>query len=270
MGAPPRMITRYDPPVRIVLTNDDGIDAPGIAALRSALEGLGEILTLAPAAHQSATSHAVTFNGPLTVEPRRFGDRDAYEGLAIGGRPADCIKLGLSELIDGEVDLVISGMNAGANVGINVIYSGTVGAAREAAILGVPAIAVSLHVGDWNAIRWPDAADHARRTIDTLLDHGLPKAALVNVNVPILDDGREPKGIRVARACTVPLLDEYERRSDGSYRIRSTMTFRRRDPDTDVAALFDGYITLTPLQHSLTDRASLAELDGLRDRVGGV
>ena len=261
------MLTRYDLPVRIVLTNDDGIDAPGIAAMRAALEGLGEVVTLAPAAHQSATSHAVTFNGPLTVEPRRFGEEDAFEGLAIGGRPADCVKLGLSELVEGEVDLVVSGMNAGANVGINVIYSGTVGAAREAAILGVPAIAVSLHVGDWDAIRWPDAAAHARRAIDTLLDHGLPEAALMNVNVPILDDGREPRGLRVARACTVPLLDEYERLGNGSYRIRSTMTFRRRDPDTDVAALFDGYITLTPLQHSLTDAAALSAFDGLRDRL---
>lgn len=253
--------------MRIVLTNDDGIDAPGIAAMRAALEGLGEIVTIAPAAHQSATSHAVTFNGPLTVEPRRFGGNDAYDGLAIGGRPADCVKLGLSELVDDEVDLVISGMNAGANVGINVIYSGTVGAAREAAILGVPAIAVSLHVGDWNAIRWPDAAAHARRAIDTLLDHGLPDAALMNVNVPILDDGREPRGLRVARACTVPLLDEYEPCGEGAYRIRSTMTFRRREPDTDVAALFDGYITVTPLQHRLTDRAAMASLDGLRDGV---
>ena len=256
-------LRRYDVGVRILLTNDDGIDAPGLAAMRGALNGLGEVTTFAPAAHQSATSHAVTFHSPLTVEERRFGDGQAFTGLAIGGRPADCVKLGLSTLVDRTPDLVVSGLNAGANVGINVIYSGTVGAAREATILGVPAIAVSLHVGDWHAIRWADAAAHARRAVDLALDHGLPDAALININVPILDGGFEPRGLRVVRACTEPLVDQYEPSGDNAYRICSTMTFRRRDPGTDVAALFDGYITLTPLQHRLTDAAAMTALAGL-------
>ena len=256
-------------PVRILLTNDDGITADGIGAMRTALEGLGEIVTIAPADHQSATSHAVTFSGPLRVEPARFGPDRAFDGLAVHGRPADCVKLGLSELIEGGVDLVVSGMNAGANVGINVIYSGTVAAAREAAILGVPAIATSLHVGDWDAIDWARAVSHARTVIDGLLGHGLPEAALVNVNVPILDGGREPRGVRVVRACSLAVDARYERAAEG-YRICSTMAFPRHDPGTDVEALFAGYVTLTPLQHRLTDAAALRAMAGLeREAAAG-
>jgi len=255
--------------MQIVLTNDDGIEAPGIHALHEAVQGLGDIQVLAPAGHESAASHAVTFNGPLTVEKRTIPANNgwgAFEGTAIGGRPADCIKLGLATLIDHDVDLVLSGINAGANVGINIIYSGTVAAAREAAIIGKPAIALSLHLADFHNIRWGEAGRQARIAIDRLLELGMASAfsgaGLINVNIPILDGGREPKGIRVTRACALPLIDVYEPcrgglgdQNDGkdAFQITSTMTFQRHDPGTDVEALFAGYITVTPLLHQLTD-----------------
>ena len=176
--------------MRILLTNDDGIDAPGLAALHRAVADLGEVHVVAPARVQSATSHAVTFHRPIAVR----NGASAWRSMA--GR-RDCVKLGLHAMQDrwsGPIDLVISGMNAGANVGINVLYSGTVGAAREASFAGVPAIAVSLHVGDWDHDHWDRAAAHARTAIDALLEAGFDGGTVMNVNVPILDGGREPKG----------------------------------------------------------------------------
>lgn len=202
--------------MRILLTNDDGIRAPGIVALYDALmdtipgrEGtLGgpitiagtpveTIYTVAPATVQSATSHGVTFHEPLMVEPARI--RGRMNGAAVDGRPADCVKLALSEIWPGQFgkgadgkpsrpDLVISGMNAGANCGINVIYSGTVAAAIEAAFLGIPSIAVSLHLGRAST-RFDIGAIHARRAIETLLAKGLPRPhEVLNVNVPRCED----------------------------------------------------------------------------------
>ena len=131
--------------MRILLTNDDGIHAPGIAAMYKALEGLGEITTIAPLTVQSATGHGITFEEPLTVDKVQVNPD--FHGHAVDGRPADCVKVAMRSLWasihgpDSRPDLVVSGMNSGANVGINVIYSGTVAAAIEAAFLGIPAIA---------------------------------------------------------------------------------------------------------------------------------
>lgn len=197
--------------MRILLTNDDGIRAPGIVSLYDALmdtipghEGtLGGpisiagtpvelVYTVAPATVQSATSHGVTFHEPLMVEEARI--RGRMNGAAVDGRPADCVKLALSEIWPGEFghgsrpDLVISGMNAGANCGINVIYSGTVAAAIEAAFLGIPSIAVSLHLGK-AATRFDVGAIHARRAIEALLAGGLPNPhEVLNLNVPRCED----------------------------------------------------------------------------------
>lgn len=197
--------------MRILLTNDDGIRAPGIVSLYDALmdtipgrEGtLGgpisiagtpveAIYTVAPATVQSATSHGVTFHEPLMVEEARI--RGRMHGTAVDGRPADCVKLALSEIWPAEFgqgsrpDLVISGMNAGANCGINVIYSGTVAAAIEAAFLGIPSIAVSLHLGRAST-RFDIGAIHARRAIETLLAGGLPNPhEVLNLNVPRCED----------------------------------------------------------------------------------
>ncbi|MFT5422842.1 MAG: 5'-nucleotidase [Phycisphaerales bacterium] len=196
--------------MRILLTNDDGIDAPGIRALHAALTGIDpaskerfggpiggpdtEVYTVAPLTVQSATSHGVTFHEPLMTRPTPI---NGHPGVAVDGRPADCVKVGLTELwpqrfgAGTRPDLVVSGMNAGANVGINVIYSGTVAAAIEAAFMGVPSIAVSQHLGRGR----PDfdcAARHARCAIEQILtaDGGdlstvrLEKHEVLNINIP--------------------------------------------------------------------------------------
>src|SRR5579872_7241708 len=132
------------PPMLILLTNDDGISAPGLVALYSELAELGEVQVVAPATVQSATGHGITLSTPLLTT--RMTVEEKFTGVAIEGRPADCVKLAVSQLLPRTPDLVVSGMNAGANVGINVIYSGTVAAAIEAAFLGLPSIAVSLYL----------------------------------------------------------------------------------------------------------------------------
>ena len=149
--------------MRILLTNDDGITAPGLAAMYRSLSRLGQVHVVAPMDGQSAIGHAVTIYQPIVTRKQtvvtEFGDQ--FEGVAVEGRPADCVKLAINYLLDEPVDLVVSGMNEGVNMGINVLYSGTVAAAREGAIQGVRSIAVSLFIGDRKQTRWLDAADHA-------------------------------------------------------------------------------------------------------------
>lgn len=269
--------------MRIVLTNDDGIDAPGLAALYEAIQGLGEIHVVAPATVQSAVGHAVTFHKAIRVTERQGGERhpehpwgmdDAPEeavaseraaerqqlcsvpGLAVEGRPADCVKLALTHLVPKPVDLVISGMNAGANIGVNVIYSGTVAAAREASFVGVPSIAVSLHIGEWEKIRWRDAGRFARKAIDLAMTFPRDDHAVVNINVPMLDERDKPEGVKILPLSTSPLSDHYRKidNADGSssYRIDESMTFRESQIGTDVHALFEGYTTITPLHFDMT------------------
>ncbi len=253
--------------MRVLLTNDDGIDAPGLAALRRALDGVAaftRIDVVAPAKVQSATSHAVTFHRPIRVEPR---DLPWGRGFAVDGRPADCVKLALAGVLHEPdatpVDLVVSGMNAGANVGINVLYSGTVGAAREATFEGLPAIAVSLHIGDWDHDHWDRAAEHAADTVRATVDHGIDPGTLVNVNVPVLDGGAEPVGTRVCPVAATPMVSGYDREAlpDGThtYTAHRGMDFGSYAPDTDVAFLFDKFITVSPLHFDLTCRDTLTK-----------
>jgi len=249
--------------MKILLTNDDGIDAAGLHATYSAIADLGEVHVVAPARVQSATSHAITLHRAMSVTPYTC---DRFKGFAVDGRPADCVKLALAKLV-GPVDLVISGMNHGANVGINVHYSGTVGAAREAAFQGVPAIALSLHLGDRTQEHWPRAAAHARRAIDAVLLCGIPSGVLVNVNVPILDNAAEPVGMKAVPLNTSPMNDRFELVQDADgrahYHAMDSMSFSDRGQGTDVDSLYAKYITLTPLHYEQTDTDAL---DRLRQR----
>ena len=249
--------------MRILLTNDDGIHAPGIAAMHRALladEPLGEVYTVAPLTVQSATSHGVTFHQPLMTRETRLND---HEAVAVDGRPADCTKLALTNLWPerfGEgsrPDLVVSGMNAGANCGINVLYSGTVAAALEAAFLGVPSIAVSLHLDDAR----PDydrGARAARAAIDRLLAGGLPaRHEALSINVPATEHLPDDPEMIVCPMNTHALVDKYERRVSPSgdtyyWAAGHGLDFRGTDPGTDVHELFERKVTVTPLGFDLT------------------
>src|SRR4051795_6348029 len=174
--------------MRILLTNDDGIYAPGLRALRAELQKLGRVTVVAPATEQSATGHSITLLVPLMVQEVR-DDRDEFLGWAVEGKPADCVKLALQELLPEPPDLVVSGLNAGSNAGINVLYSGTVAAAIEAAFFRCTSVACSLEVTRARPADFPRAAGLARRVVEQILQRRPEPGALFNVNIPDLERG---------------------------------------------------------------------------------
>ncbi len=274
--------------VHILLTNDDGLRAPGIEALYTALADPAgrcggpirlagdarsdgaQVIPIAPLTVQSATSHGVTFHEPLMVKQERlgWGGDPGMTGIAVDGRPADCVKLAVSQLWPerfgpgSRPDLLISGINAGANAGINVIYSGTVAAALEGAFLGIPAIAVSLHMGSGRA-RFDVAAARARHAIEAILGGGLPERhACLSVNIPITQDDGPLPAIRVCPMNTHGLVDAYERRVSPAGDVYYWATgrgldFRQLDEGSDVAVLLQGAITVTPLRYDLTKKSAM-------------
>jgi 5'-nucleotidase len=245
----------------ILLTNDDGITAPGLVALYRELTRLGEVHVVAPETVQSATGHGITLSTPLLTSQVKVGED--FVGTAVGGRPADCVKLAVARLLPRRPDLVVSGMNAGANVGINVIYSGTVAAAIEAAFLGLPSIAVSLYLKNDVPTDFARSASFGRAAIELILAAGLHGGQVATVNVPPLLPDQQPTGIKVVRQCTNAWADTYEERRDPRGRLyfwnSSVFTLGSTEQDTDVAALRDGYITITPLQFDLTHYPMLHE-----------
>jgi 5'-nucleotidase len=245
--------------MKILLTNDDGIHAPGIAAALKVLRTLGEVHVVAPWTVQSATGHGITLHAPLMTHIVPLDPQTT--GIAVDGRPADCVKLAVNSLLDFKPDLVVSGINSGANVGINVIYSGTVAAAIEAGFLGLPAIALSLLL-DKNPPDYDHAAELCLQTIRSILAAGINPGEVLSVNVPALKSGQAPAGTKVCRQCTAPWDDQYEKRLDprgGAYYWNTAVfSLKSKDADTDVAALRDKFITVTPLQFDMTHHPSLA------------
>src|SRR5258705_2879733 len=173
--------------MRILLTNDDGIYAPGLRALRIELQKLGSVIVVAPATEQSAAGHSVTLLNPLLVSEVFEDDGKTFVGWAVEGRPADCVKLALLELLPDPPDVIISGMNAGSNAGINVLYSGTVAAAIEGAFFRRTSIAVSLEYTKPKPLDFPRAADLARRVIAQILVHKPADGTLIQANITSFD-----------------------------------------------------------------------------------
>lgn len=249
--------------MRILLTNDDGIHAPGFAALHAALDGLGELVPIAPLTVQSATSHGITYHDPLFVDDVSVAA--GFTGTAVDGRPADCVKLAITTLWEERFgagtkpDLTISGMNSGANIGINVLYSGTVAAAMESAFLGVPSIAVSLLIRDRSAIQWQRAAQHARSFIDRVLEHPMEPHDVINLNLPKTEDPDAPlPALRVVPMNVAPLAEHYERRDSPAgqryyWAAGSGLNFAHTAEGSDVETIFDGAATITPLSYDMTD-----------------
>lgn len=248
--------------MRILLTNDDGIYAPGLRALRHELLKLGTVTVVAPATEQSAAGHSVTLLNPLLVSEVFEDDGKTLIGWAIEGRPADCVKLALLELLPEKPDIIISGMNAGSNAGINVLYSGTVAAAIEGAFYHHTAIAVSLEY-DKKIYDFPTAAKYARQVIEQIIAQTPVAGSLFNVNIPVLERG-PIKGVKVLPQNVSPYTEKFDRRVNprGRTYFWTSPDFLCPDPrpGTDVEALSDGYITVTPLKFDLTDHARLAEL----------
>jgi 5'-nucleotidase len=254
----------------ILLTNDDGIRHPGLVAMYRELTKLGEVHVVAPETVQSATGHGVTISTPLLTD--RVTVEETFTGIAVDGRPADCVKLAVAQLLPRQPDLVISGINSGANVGINVIYSGTVAAAIEAAFLGLPSIALSLYLRKDVETDYKVAARRSIEVIEKILAAGLRGGQVVNVNLPAVPANQQPAGIKIVRQCTQPWVDTYDRRQDPRgrdyYWNSSVFTLRQTDEDTDVAALRDKFITVTPLQFDLTDNPLIRQWETRDWRLG--
>jgi 5'-nucleotidase len=246
--------------MRILLTNDDGVYAPGLAALAAALNGDHQVTVVAPETEQSAVGHAITLADPIRV--RRLGPRTGLNGWAVSGTPADCVKLAVNELLPQKPELVISGINKGANVGVNLLYSGTVSAATEAAILGLQGIAMSLNTHA--EADYTFAAKFAAHLVGRL--DGLPVSpqSALNVNVPALPED-QIKGVIFTRQSQARLLERFIQREDPrgqTYYWQAGETMQKDGGlETDYAALDEGYVSITPVRHDLTNSEILAEMN---------
>lgn len=241
----------------ILVTNDDGIDSPGIYALVQELRQIGTVYVVAPDRQQSAVGHAVTVSSPLRATP--FHREGEIFGYAVTGTPADCVKLGISTLLDRRPDLLVSGINHGANTSINILYSGTVSAATEGMMMGIPSMAVSLTSFDYEADCRP-AARYAAEVVRRMQWSALPAGTLLNMNVPAIP-AAEIKGIRVTQQGSGGWHDRYERRKDPMGRdyfwLAGTYVPTDGETDTDDAVLRQGYVSLTPIRYRLTDHEVL-------------
>jgi 5'-nucleotidase len=251
-------------PLRILLSNDDGVQAPGLLALKVALEGEGHKVTVcAPSRPRSASGHSITLHKPLRMHDVALADGSI--GHAVSGTPADCVTMGIVEVMQNELDLVVSGINQGPNLGWDVIYSGTVAAAMEAVIIGFPAIAVSVARYDDN-LHYETAANFIARTLaPKVAEYGLPSTTLLNVNVPDLPES-EIKGVLVATQGDRQYVDRLEKRYDPTGRAYFWLGGRIHDketaPGTDTRAVGEGYIAVTPIHLDLTAHAFLRDLKG--------
>ncbi len=242
--------------MRILLTNDDGIFAPGLGAIYKELVELGEVTVVAPADSQSGASHSITFSGPLVVNEVDIHGK--FRGFSVVGSPADCVKLAYMELHEGPIDLVVAGLNNGANSGINIYYSGTVAAAVEGAFLKVPAVAMS--VSAEQQMDFEKAARYCGKILKKLLP--IEKGEVINVNIPPLSRG-QPKGVRVVPQSHEGFEEYYTRAEsyNGQMVFRlGGVTHRSTEKPTDNSSLEEGFITVTALAVGMTNQAKTKEL----------
>ncbi|UKM66211.1 5'/3'-nucleotidase SurE [Flavobacteriaceae bacterium GSB9] len=246
----------------ILVTNDDGINAPGVRTLISIMNTLGDVVVVAPDSPQSGMGHAITLNSTLFAEEIRLDDGPQKE-YSCSGTPADCVKIAIREILDRTPDLCVSGINHGSNSSINVIYSGTMSAAIEAGIEGIPAIGFSLLDYGWNA-NFEASKPYVKTIAQQVLKNGLPKGIVLNVNIPNLSK-ENIKGIKVCRQAKANWVEEFDKRQtpNGKDYYWLTGKFVNLDggEDTDEWALENGYISLVPSQFDLTAHHFIKEIN---------
>jgi 5'-nucleotidase len=245
--------------LHILITNDDGISAPGLYALYESLSKIAEVAVVAPDSEKSAVGHAITISDPLRVTPfEKFGK---FFGHAVNGTPADCVKIAYYALLERKPDLVVSGINYGSNTGINIIYSGTVSAATEGTILGVPSFAISLTT--FKDADFTYAAKFAAHLAPFILKHGLPKGTFLNVNVPNVPEA-QIRGIAITRMGMSLYDDKYDTRVDPRNRVYYWLTGSKIDleenEDVDDGAIAKNMVSITPIHYDLTNHHYLEEL----------
>lgn len=253
----------------ILVTNDDGIFAPGIRTLVEEMIPFGRVMVVAPDKPQSAMGHAITIHSFLRLQPVNL--MDGVEAWSCSGTPVDCVKLAIYKLLGGsKPDLLVSGINHGANISINVLYSGTMSAAVEGAMEGIPSIGFSLMDHDVNA-DFAQVRPVVRRIVGNTLEHGMPPDTCLNVNVP-KNTGLALKGVRVARQAKANWEDEFETRLDPSNKeyfwLRGEFRSEDKGTDTDVWAVNNGYASVVPVQFDMTAHHAIAALNTWDNAIG--
>lgn len=237
----------------ILVTNDDGITAPGIRTLIDVMNTIGDVVVVAPDSPQSGMGHAITIDSTLFVQKVVIDDHKQEE-YSCSGTPADCVKLGIKEVLKRKPDLCVSGINHGSNASINVIYSGTMSAAIEAGIEGIPAIGFSLLDYSWNA-NFENSKPFIKTIVENTLKEGLPKGVVLNVNIPNLP-ATEIKGIKVCRQAKANWEEKFDKRQTPQgrdyYWLSGKFVNLDKGEDTDEWALKEGYVSVVPVQFDLT------------------
>ncbi len=246
----------------ILVTNDDGITAPGLRFLIKAMKEIGEVIVVAPDSPQSGMGHAITIDNTLYSKKVVIDkEQGAPAEYSCSGTPADCVKLALQEILDRKPDICVSGINHGSNASINVIYSGTMSAAIEAGIEGVPAIGFSLCDYSWEA-NFEPAMTSVKKIVLQALSHGIPKGTVLNVNIPKLEN--EPKGIKVCRQARANWKEKFDKRTSPTgkdyYWLTGEFELLDQGEDTDEWALSQGYVSVVPTQFDLTAHHIIPEI----------
>ncbi len=246
----------------ILVTNDDGINAPGIRALISVMNNIGDVVVVAPESAQSGMGHAITINSTLHLERVIIDDGPQIE-YSCSGTPADCVKLAINEILDRRPDLCVSGINHGSNSSINVIYSGTMSAAVEAGVEGIPAIGFSLLDYNYNA-NFEVAKQYVKTLTLNALKNGIPKDVVLNVNIPKLSK-EHIKGIKICRQARANWQEEFDKRQTPQgkdyYWLTGKFVNLDNGEDTDEWALENGYVSVVPVQFDLTAHHCIQNLN---------
>jgi 5'-nucleotidase len=246
----------------ILVTNDDGINAPGIRALISVMKEIGEVIVVAPDSPQSAMGHAITINSTLYLNKISAENAEITE-YSCSGTPVDCVKLAVNEILKKKPDLCVSGVNHGSNSSINVIYSGTMSAAVEAGIEGIPAIGFSLLDYDWNA-DFDQIKPFIKKIALEVLFKKLPESTVLNVNFPKLKT-EEIKGIKICRQAKAIWMEKFDKRKTpygkDYYWLTGEFVNQDKGEDTDEWALSNGYISVVPVQFDLTAHYAIQQLN---------
>ena len=245
----------------ILVTNDDGISAPGIRTLISIMNKIGEVVVVAPDSPQSAMGHAITINSTLECSEVTF-DKGPQKEYSCSGTPADCVKLGINELLERKPDICVSGINHGSNSSINVIYSGTMSAAIEASIEGIPAIGFSLLDYRWGADFEP-LKKYVKIITKTALKNGIPDGNALNVNFPKVESSKI-KGIKICRQAKAFWIEKFDKRTNPQgkeyYWLTGEFIDKDKNIDTDEWALKNKYISIVPVKFDLTDHKNVNKL----------
>lgn len=246
----------------ILVTNDDGITAPGLRTLIEVMKTLGDVVVVAPDSPQSAMGHAITVNSTLYVEKVKIDDGEQQE-YSCSGTPVDCVKLAVKQILGRRPDICVSGINHGSNSSINVIYSGTMSAALEAGIEGIPAIGFSLCNYNWSA-DFSACEDVVKTITQNVIKHGLPDGVVLNVNIPDLPK-KEIQGIKVCRQAKANWDEEFDKRKNPHgrdyYWLAGKFINLDEGDDTDEWALENGYVSVVPVQYDMTAHHCIQNLN---------